>query len=230
MDAKCCDPPAFSSLCQSFTSLFLAYPVSCFLAHQSVGHASVCSARLGASLDVVSSRVSSALSSCACSLFSFVTVFCQVQANFERHGIQKTRLDLLPLVGGTTDHLRMYNKVDISLDTFPYAGTTTTCESLIMGVSSSGFCFSCIILSEPSFFVVALLGGFFFLLIDLFTYCSVLVCVCSGMFFLWPCFALLAIDLSTEHFSCYLLCLSRSSHKSVLTSCLALLRSLRCPV
>lgn len=49
-------------------------------------------------------------------------------------GVDTARVDLLPLTSGTLQHLATYNDMDISLDPFPYTGTTTTAESLLMGV------------------------------------------------------------------------------------------------
>eukprot|EP00891_Asterochloris_glomerata_P000012 jgi/Astpho2/12/fgenesh1_pm.00001_%23_1_t len=51
-----------------------------------------------------------------------------------QHGISSDRIDLLPLNPSNSDHLGTYSLMDISLDPWPYAGTTTTCESLYMGV------------------------------------------------------------------------------------------------
>ena len=53
---------------------------------------------------------------------------------FEAEGIAAERIDLMPLTPGNKDHLATYSFMDISLDPWPYAGTTTTCESLFMGV------------------------------------------------------------------------------------------------
>ena len=49
-------------------------------------------------------------------------------------GIAAGRITLLPRVASTAGHLGLYHQVDIALDPFPYNGTTTTCESLWMGV------------------------------------------------------------------------------------------------
>ncbi len=53
---------------------------------------------------------------------------------FAARGISQDRLELVGKTPSIYSHLELFGKVDISLDTFPYNGTTTTCESLWMGV------------------------------------------------------------------------------------------------
>ena len=54
-----------------------------------------------------------------------------MQKRFASHGVAPERLLFIPVRGA---HLPHYNAIDVSLDSFPHTGGTTTCETLWMGV------------------------------------------------------------------------------------------------
>ncbi|MBX6321423.1 MAG: hypothetical protein IRY94_06330, partial [Rhodospirillaceae bacterium] len=58
----------------------------------------------------------------------------RIRTLFARHGIAPERVGLYPFAQDPADAITAYGAVDVALDPFPYAGTTTTCESLWMGV------------------------------------------------------------------------------------------------
>lgn len=66
--------------------------------------------------------------------FACPTVQQQYWSIFEEQGVSRERIDLLPLAPTTTGHLGQYAYMDVCLDPWPYAGTTTTAEALYMGV------------------------------------------------------------------------------------------------
>lgn len=57
----------------------------------------------------------------------------QVRERFAAAGVDGTRVQFLGRQPDTAGHLAQYAAVDVTLDTFPYHGTTTTCEALWMG-------------------------------------------------------------------------------------------------
>jgi predicted O-linked N-acetylglucosamine transferase (SPINDLY family) len=60
---------------------------------------------------------------------------CEYQlGEFERRGVDRSRVQLVGFIASQKDHLAMYGDIDIALDTYPYHGTTTTLDSLLMGV------------------------------------------------------------------------------------------------
>jgi predicted O-linked N-acetylglucosamine transferase (SPINDLY family) len=61
-------------------------------------------------------------------------VKAQYLKEFAGEGVAPERLTWSSHVPGIHAHLAMYHQVDIALDSFPYNGTTTTCEATRMGV------------------------------------------------------------------------------------------------
>jgi protein O-GlcNAc transferase len=63
------------------------------------------------------------------------SVRARLLGQFAQHGIEPTRLIVLGKEMNWRRHLESYGEVDVMLDTFPYHGTTMTCEAMWMGVA-----------------------------------------------------------------------------------------------
>jgi predicted O-linked N-acetylglucosamine transferase (SPINDLY family) len=57
----------------------------------------------------------------------------RVMSIFASYGVESSRITVIRLMRNNFDHMSAYNNVDIALDCYPYNGTTTTCEALVMG-------------------------------------------------------------------------------------------------
>jgi predicted O-linked N-acetylglucosamine transferase (SPINDLY family) len=61
-------------------------------------------------------------------------VLARIRKHLSAANIDETRVTLKSYELFYEEHMSCYREVDMALDTFPYAGTTTTCEALWMGV------------------------------------------------------------------------------------------------
>jgi len=61
-------------------------------------------------------------------------VAAEIRQRMAAAGIDASRIDVVAYQPDRHQHIAVYERVDIALDSFPYNGTTTTCEALWMGV------------------------------------------------------------------------------------------------
>lgn len=67
-------------------------------------------------------------------VFAVTGIRESILARLAAHGVTAERVTLRPAIPDLAGHLASYHEMDIALDSFPYNGTTTTCEALWMGV------------------------------------------------------------------------------------------------
>ena len=63
-----------------------------------------------------------------------LNLFRNLAKEFGKHGVAADRLRFIDNRAGEASHLSYYNEIDITLDTFPLTGGTTTCDAIWMGV------------------------------------------------------------------------------------------------
>ncbi len=61
-------------------------------------------------------------------------VAAEIRQRMAAAGIDASRIDVVAYQPDRHQHIAVYERVDIAVDSFPYNGTTTTCEALWMGV------------------------------------------------------------------------------------------------
>lgn len=64
----------------------------------------------------------------------------RIRARFVFSGVDSRRLMFLPAQSSLEQHLKTIGSVEIALDSFPYQGTMTTLETLVMGVPVITLC------------------------------------------------------------------------------------------
>lgn len=66
--------------------------------------------------------------------FAEATTAAWWRERFAEAGVDPARIELIAWTETRAEHFQLYDRMDMALDTFPYCGTTTTCEAAWMGV------------------------------------------------------------------------------------------------
>ncbi len=53
---------------------------------------------------------------------------------FKKNNVNLENIIIIPTQKNIDEHLKIYNKIDLAIDTFPYPGVTTTFQAVLMGV------------------------------------------------------------------------------------------------
>ncbi len=78
------------------------------------------------------SRILDAVPGSMLALKSHTRTHAAFLTRLSHHGLDPSRVEMLGPAPDIRSHLESYSRLDIALDTFPYHGTTTTCEALWM--------------------------------------------------------------------------------------------------